>query len=84
MDDKLKMTPEEAKGVTGGLIFDSHGGLVDSDDEKHWELIDDQTGKVIERFATRGEAEAAASARGLSTRQIGYIDLRRLRDSQKN
>ena len=83
MDEKLKMTPEEAKEVSGGYIFDSMGGFEDSDDDKHWELIDDKTGAVIERFATRGEAEAAASARGISAQKIGYIDLRRLRDAAK-
>ncbi len=54
-----KMNDSDLGNVTGGLIFNA-SNISGSDPLRPWEVIDNKNGNVLDRFATRAEAEARA------------------------
>lgn len=80
-DDELG--DEEVGDVSGGYIF--HVGAKDTPDPQHrWEVIDDRTGDVLGRYATRKQAIQEAKMKGVKLSRIwrgGY--LQKLRDAYR-
>ena len=59
MKDASKLTNEELLDVSGGMIYNA-AGTPEADPDKPWETIQNSTGQVLGRYATRDEACFAA------------------------
>ena len=74
-----KLNLNELEAVHGGYIFGSGEGTGKNPDAK-WESIDDKTGDVLGRFVTRAEAKACAAKHNMSTDDISWNCLKKLRE----
>lgn len=81
-DGKKLLTGEELKNVGGGYLY-PYGEGVWYDRSLNWEVIDDKTGEVIERFFLGADARAYAEEHGYSTELIDEYDLADLRKKKK-
>lgn len=59
MEEMKRLSEEELDSIQGGLIFDATG-TPECDPFRPWEVIHNNTGEVLGRYATRDEACYAA------------------------
>ena len=73
-----KLGQKESEKVSGGYVF-GRGEL----EGKRWEVIDDSSGEVLGRYATKQEAREMAEKKFQSRSQISWDELSDLRDINK-
>ena len=71
----MELNPEDLENVAGGYIFGQ--GL---DRDYRWEIISDMDGRVVGRYKTKEQAMRAAKEMGISTQEITWSELNKLRN----
>jgi len=78
MNELKELSDEELEKVDGGYLFRNHDKLV-------WEIINDQTGDVIDSCWFLADAENIAGLHRQSTKIIEWDTLKEIREkAQKN
>ena len=72
-ENAKKLNEEELKDASGGYIYNHMG------DTYGWEVIDDNTGEVIDRNFHRSAAEEYCRAHGINPARITWEELEKLR-----
>ena len=83
MTENNRINDSELENVSGGFIFNATN-IAGSDPNRPWEVIDNKNGNVLNRFSTRGEAEACAKSYGSLTynaMEINWDDVCSLRNN---
>lgn len=74
---------EDLGNVAGGAVF--YAGRWAGDKDHPWEVINDETGRVESRWATKKDAYAAANKEGQSTERYYLMSsIKKKRDSYNN
>ena len=74
---------ENLKDVAGGAIFKTPD-CIKGDPDHRWEVLNDQTGEVLARFADKGQAEEYCIKNNISSNRIlamGRVE--KMRDAWK-
>ena len=68
--------------ISGGIIFKSSKQIPGYDPDHPWEVLDDKSGKVLQKFSSRENAENYCTREGLSDKRIwGYGTVKEARSN---
>ena len=78
MEDNILINPDKLDDISGGVIFNATG-IVGSDANNPWEVLDDKDGHVVARFSTEWAARSAVGGLNENYMEVNWNQVQQLR-----
>ena len=76
-----KLSEDDLENVSGGIVFDAHDIVGGDEDFDHvWQVLDDKTGRVLQRCSTRDDARQWARDNNQNRMEITWDQVCQLRN----
>ena len=76
-----RLNDDDLDNVSGGIIFDAYDIVGGEEDFDHvWQVLDDKTGRVLQRCSTRDDARRWARANNQNRMEVTWDQVCQLRD----